>query len=171
MVGLISGLTSCRRGCVSFEMIEQVFDCPVRWERSTPLPTPPVQRVEERGGGNDVRRYDDPVQVQGADSVDPTSDPAQFLWRGRLWKVRQVLARWVETAPWWQDGQVQALTAGTDLPEAPARGARDAGGAATLLAERDCWRVEAGRPGAAPGVFDLWRARGDGEWRLVGCQD
>jgi len=120
-----------------------------------------------------MRRYDDPVEVRAADSVDPTSDPAHFLWRGRFWKVRRVLARWVETPPWWQGEQVQALT-GTDQPGTPAGRAGDGVGhldGDLLLAERDCWRVEAGRPGTPPGVFDLWRARGDGRWRPVGCQD
>ena len=44
-----------------------------------------------------MRRYDDPVEVRkGADE-----DPDQFLWRGRLWQVREVVAHWVETGAWW----------------------------------------------------------------------
>ena len=55
-----------------------------------------------------MRRYDDPVEVRRG-PVDATPSqartigrPTQFLWRGRLWKVRAVLAHWVETGPWWQ---------------------------------------------------------------------
>lgn len=93
-----------------------------------------------------MRRYDDPVEVrQGGDG------PEQFLWRGRLWKVRSVLAHWVETGPWWQ-------------------------GAGDLLAERELWRVEAGRGPVdlgedRSGVFDLALDWSDGCWQLLGCVD
>lgn len=99
-----------------------------------------------------MRQYDDPVEVRRGEEQDPD----QFLWRGRLWKVRAVVAHWVETGPWWQ-------------------GAADR--------ERELWRVEAGR-GAPPvrpvpdeespptyGVFDLSFDWTDGRWQLVGCLD
>ena len=47
-----------------------------------------------------MRQYDDPVEVRRGEAEDPD----QFLWRGRLWKVRAVVAHWVETGPWWQGG-------------------------------------------------------------------
>lgn len=108
-----------------------------------------------------MRQYDDPVEVRRGDEQDPD----QFLWRGRLWKVRAVVAHWVETGPWWQ-------------------GAAERDGAAgDPLGERELWRVEAGR-GAAPvrpvpdeesspthGVFDLSFDWTDGRWQLVGCLD
>ena len=104
-----------------------------------------------------MRQYDDPVEVRRGDAEDPD----QFLWRGRLWKVRAVVAHWVETGPWWQGS---GTTSG-------------AGGAAgDLVAERELWRVEAGR-GLQPadaegyGVFDLSFDWTDGRWQLVGCQD
>src|ERR1044072_317474 len=34
--------------------------------------------------------------------VSGMEGPEEFLGRGRLWKVRAVLAHWVETGPWWQ---------------------------------------------------------------------
>jgi len=102
--------------------------------------------------------------------------PEQFLWRGRLWKVRAVLAHWVETGPWWQAAGVRAVI-GSDDPVAQAPDQRPAP-VEDLLVERELWRVEAGRGGApAPdhgdghGVFDLsfdWNA---GSWQLVGCVD
>ena len=56
-----------------------------------------------------MRRYDDPVEVRkGA-----ADDPEQFLWRGKLWKVRAVLAHWVETGSWWQSAGARAAI-GTD---------------------------------------------------------
>ena len=47
-----------------------------------------------------MRQYDDPVEVRRGEA----EDPEQFLWRGRLWKVRAVVAHWVETGAWWQAG-------------------------------------------------------------------
>ena len=54
-----------------------------------------------------MRRYDDPVEVRkGADE-----DPDQFLWRGRLWQVREVVAHWVETGAWWARPSGDAVAA------------------------------------------------------------
>ena len=126
-----------------------------------------------------MRRYDDPVDVRKG-WVTGVEGPEQFLWRGRLWKVRAVLAHWVETTPWWQSSGVRAVI-GTDDPPAPdALDASDAHGArgADLLVERELWRVEAGRgAGSAAegaegaGVFDLSFDWSDGCWQLVGCED
>ncbi len=108
-----------------------------------------------------MRRYDDPVDVRKG-WVAGVEAPEQFLWHGRLWKVRAVLGHWVETAPWWQ-----------------APGERDG----DLVAERELWRVEAGRgslgtAGAGSGgssggngVFDLSFDWADGHWQLIGCAD
>jgi hypothetical protein len=56
-----------------------------------------------------MRRYDDPVEVRKG----PEESPEQFLWRGKLWKVRAVLAHWVETGSWWQSADARAVL-GTD---------------------------------------------------------
>ena len=99
-----------------------------------------------------MRQYDDPVEVRR----DEAQDPDQFLWRGRLWKVRAVVAHWVETGPWWQAAS-GAVTSGGD--------------AGDLLAERELWRVEAGRDRETSGVFDLSFDWSEGCWQLVGCLD
>lgn len=114
-----------------------------------------------------MKQYDDPVEVRRGDA----EDPEQFLWRGRLWKVRAVVAHWVGAGPRWQ------AAAGHDgAAAAPAV-------AGSPSAGREVWRVEAGRgmagrvrlvDGAEPeglGVFDLSFDRSDGRWQLVGCQD
>ncbi len=92
-----------------------------------------------------MRQYDDPVEVRRGE----TDGPEQFLWRGRLWKVRAVVAHWVETVPWWQASA----------------------GPSDLVAERELWRVEAGRSLESVGVFDLSFDWTDGCWQLVGCLD
>lgn len=131
-----------------------------------------------------MRRYDDPVEVlrgpvPGADEATVTA-PQQFLWHGRLWKVRSVVAHWVETAPWWHSSSARAV-----MGEEPreVRGAEEPAVPRTwdevqrdLLTERELWRVVAGRPGGdrqetTSGVFDLAHDRADGCWQLVGCQD
>ena len=129
-----------------------------------------------------MRRYDDPVETRMG-QVSGTDGPEQFLWRGRLWKVRAVLAHWVETGPWWQSGSARAVI-GSDEPVTPAvtPAATPAAGApgglrgADLLGERELWRVEAGRgpvggAGDGGGVFDLAFDWSDGRWALVGCAD
>ena len=123
-----------------------------------------------------MRRYDDPVEVRRG-WVTGVEAPEQFLWHGRLWKVRAVIAHWVETAPWWQSSGVRATIGSED---APVEGAPASAPAGDLLVERELWRVEAGR-GAGPaagdgvsgggGVFDLSFDWSDGRWQLIGCVD
>jgi hypothetical protein len=109
-----------------------------------------------------MRLYDDPVEVRRGE----TEGPDQFLWRGRLWKVREILAHWVETGPWWQSAGVRAVV-GSDEPTDPGPGRV----ATDLLVEREMWRVEAGRGSGRDGVFDLSFSWTDGCWQLVGCVD
>ena len=125
-----------------------------------------------------MRRYEDPVDVRKG-WVTGVEGPEQFLWHGRLWKVRAVLAHWVETTPWWQSSGARAVV-GSDDPVADAGGDptdRPADGPGTdLLVERELWRVEAGSGravGGVPGggVFDLSFDWTDGAWLLVGCAD
>ena len=130
-----------------------------------------------------MRRYDDPVETRMG-QVSGIEGPEQFLWRGRLWKVRAVLAHWVETGPWWQSGGARAVIGSDEPVDDPAQGSTRTV-AADLLGERELWRVEAGRgPGPVPvvegeepsagdggGVFELAFDWSDGRWALVGCAD
>ena len=114
-----------------------------------------------------MRQYDDPVEVRRGES----EGPEQFLWRGRLWKVRAVVSHWVETGPWWQ-----ASTSSTDSVIDPVTDL-----VTGMVAERELWRVEAGRGAQSlgtqvvgeenVGIFDLSFDWTDGRWQLVGCQD
>jgi Family of unknown function (DUF6504) len=116
-----------------------------------------------------MRRYDDPVETRMG-RVSGMEGPEQFLWRGRLWKVRAVLAHWVETGPWWQSGGARAVI-GSDEPVEGATTHRSA----DFLGERELWRVEAGRgpedAAGGAGVFELAFDWSDGRWALVGCAD
>ncbi|MGI9155570.1 MAG: DUF6504 family protein [Marmoricola sp.] len=124
-----------------------------------------------------MRRYDDPVDVRKGQvhgSAGPVEGPEQFLWRGRLWQVRDVVAHWVETGPWWQSAGVRAVL-GSDTATA------ETGGDLRYvdpLHEREVWRVEAARGRAVSavddpgfGVFDLVFDWASGSWRLSGCAD
>jgi hypothetical protein len=70
-----------------------------------------------------MRLYDDPVEVRRG-LVNGVEAPAQFVWRGRLWVVHEIIAHWMETGAWW----VQAPAEDPDL-----------------IAEREVWRVGASR--------------------------
>jgi hypothetical protein len=130
-----------------------------------------------------MRRYADPVEVRRG-PVEPgpgAEGPQQFLWHGRLWKVRAVLAHWVETSPWWQSSGVHAVIGAESAAAETTEPARLPLG--DLLTERELWRVEAGRPrppavtpdgeteSGVSGVFDLSFDWADGCWTLVGCTD
>jgi hypothetical protein len=129
-----------------------------------------------------VRRYDDLVEVRkgpvpgyGADGPGSAADlafatfpddlpvgdaPQQFLWRGRLWQVRSIVAHWVETGAWW-------LRRPEERP-----------GGSELMREREVWRVTAARGRAVAtsddpgfGVFDLAFDPSAGRWALAGSLD
>src|SRR3954465_1694855 len=90
--------------------------------RATSTPPAPgritgVERALAARGAGRMRRYDDPVETRMG-LVSGVEGPEQFLWRGRLWKVRAVVAHWVETGPWWQSGRARAVI-GSDEPAAP----------------------------------------------------
>jgi hypothetical protein len=125
-----------------------------------------------------MRRYDDPVEVRKG----PEESPEQFLWRGKLWKVRAVLAHWVETGSWWQSADARAVLGTDDTGDTGDTGDMgDMGVAARgqdLLGERELWRVEAAagmtvdpEGDRGGGVFDLSFDWADGSWQLVGCVD
>ncbi len=88
--------------------------------------------------------------------------PEQFLWRGRLYRVTEVVDHWQERRDWWREAATRPL------------------GEVSLA--RQVWRVSAspGRSGV-PGVYDLGvdtgagrgPAAGDraGRWLLLRTQD
>jgi hypothetical protein len=106
-------------------------------------------------------RHGDPVEVRRGDDA-----PEQFLWRGRLYVVRAVLARWTESGGWWR-GVRAAHVATTDASAGPID---------IDDRERDWWRVEAdsGRLAALSGgrgVYDLCFDWSRGAWSLARVLD
>ena len=102
-----------------------------------------------------VRRYHDTIDVQSAEA------PSAFVWRGRLYVVREVLDHWRERRAWWRE----ALD--------PQDGAGPVGGDR----EQEVWRVEAsaGRL-RGTGVYDLTRdgptgPGGERQWQHVRVAD
>lgn len=89
-----------------------------------------------------MRRYDDPVEVRRGEHEGPD----QFLWRGRLWQVRDIVAHWEAEREFWR------VTAGR-------------GRAAAM--------VRAAGPDGDPGleIFDLTFDWASGDWRLAGAVD
>jgi len=128
-----------------------------------------------------VRRFSDVVQVrvrseqQSEQQSEPVRQqegpvagaarerPEAFIWKGRLYVVREVLAQWRERRAWWHDA--------LDAEESQVRPGETLVAAAS---EQHVWRVEAS-PGwsFAPGVYDLAHdasPRGD-HWSLVRVAD
>jgi hypothetical protein len=100
-----------------------------------------------------TRLHADPVEVRRRDDA-----PEQFLWRGRLYLVQAVLARWTESGGWWRRDASPVLD-----------GSFDDG-------EREWWRVEAGSGrlaalSAGTGVYDLCFDWSRGAWSLARVLD
>lgn len=153
------------------------------------------------------RRYDDLVEVRttggagdfgaadgAADGWSASCAPVTFLWRDRLYVVREVLGHWYERRMWWRETAASALLGLRSDVDVAAQGAAPSGrGARTATAlalevapssrsstepaEREVWRVEAAAGRSSPvGVYDLVRDLGPGasqadSWRLVRLDD
>jgi len=120
-----------------------------------------------------VRRYDEPIDVQTRPGApDEPAQPTAFVWRGRLYVVRGVLAHWYERRAWWRDtASLTLLGLRADGPgtaaapevagAAAAQGTVAARAATSVLpdaGEREVWRVEAAAGRSSPvGVYELVR--------------
>lgn len=109
-----------------------------------------------------MRRYADPVEVRPASSgASPQEDgePSAFLWRGRLYVVRDVLGHWRERRSWWSSASVRMVHGESAPVDGSSAGA--AGGhvlIADLAQEQEVWRVSASPGRSYPaGVYDLCR--------------
>jgi hypothetical protein len=109
-----------------------------------------------------ARRHADPVEVVRRDCV-----PAQFLWHGRLYVVREVLDHWLRSGAWWQSAALTRLTSGESTT-----GPTTTAGPVGLDDEREFWRVEAapGRSGARA-VVELCHVLSAGTWTVTAIHD
>ena len=113
-----------------------------------------------------MRQYDDPVEVRRGRGRGPRPVPVA---RPAVEGARRARAL----------GGDRPVVAVRRRPGGDRHGRRrraGAGSAADLLAERELWRVEAGRgvqvaDAETYGVFDLSFDWTDGRWQLVGCAD
>ncbi|MEO8519239.1 MAG: DUF6504 family protein [Dermatophilaceae bacterium] len=139
-----------------------------------------------------VRRYEEPIEVRagagavavavGIDSAggsagykagDKAGDtgsfsdrtPSAFLWRGRLYVVRDVIGHWRERRAWWRE-----VLDPDEGERGTAPGMSAAKGPDCL--EQEVWRVEAS-PGrlAGTGVYDLGMNGPTRGWRLLRVAD
>jgi hypothetical protein len=110
-------------------------------------------------------RVGDDVSVRVGEGAEPA--PETFLWRGRLYLVREVLGHWRERRAWWTGAAARAVHGESQVAltgSASAVGSTAVGSVATGPAttgrepEREVWRVDAGagRTGLR-GVYDLCR--------------
>jgi hypothetical protein len=103
------------------------------------------------------RRYDHPVRDSVEVRHEHGTPPSQFVWRGRLYVVRGVLAHWVEVGAWWRSRLPDGMPARVDEHG------------------REVWRVEgqAARGGrtASCGVYDLAYDQRVAAWTLVRAHD
>lgn len=140
-----------------------------------------------------ARRCAETIEVRRGDNA-----PEQFLWRGRLYLVRAVLATWTESGGWWHGPAARPLFGVEDasaaevpaddlvlstIPPAPRWGQRAwgepapeigaaVGGIAVDDGERECWRVEAGAGyRAGTGVYDLCFDWAVGRWSITRVLD
>lgn len=116
-----------------------------------------------------MRRYDELIEVRRG-LVAGQEAPAQFIWRDRLWVVRDVISHWIETGAWWEQPGVAALFGrGCGPTQVTPAGASTSTTGVDLLGEHELWRVEArrGRLVLGSGVFDLSFDWALGQWRLV----
>ncbi len=112
-----------------------------------------------------MRRYAESVEVRSA-SPEGAGAPSAFLWRGRLYVVRDVLDHWRERRSWWSSPAALRVhgegAPGVDgalaLDAAPPVAAGARGQVADLAQEREVWRVSASPGRIHPGgIYDLCR--------------
>lgn len=128
-----------------------------------------------------VRRYEEPIEVRAARQAESAAGeggapgaPDAFVWRGRLYVVREVLDHWQERRPWWRDaldggepagqgmqrrqgGQGgQGRPAAQGAPGTPGRSVGDSGGVPSAMGAR----------GAAAPPAVLGDARERQVWRV-----
>ena len=97
-----------------------------------------------------ARRYDEPVQVDHRDN-----EPVAFVRRHRGYVVREVLAHWWETGPWWEALERTGTASAGEVSDD----------------ERELWRVEAAAPGRSSVIVELAHFWSTGRWTVAAVLD
>jgi hypothetical protein len=103
-----------------------------------------------------TKRYDEPIDVT-ADPVEAHA-PVAFSWRGRRYDVDQRLERWREAGEWWNGDRRRDREYFRVL-------ARPSGALATGHLDADGFMY------SATAVYDVYRDRAAGVWRLARVWD
>jgi hypothetical protein len=110
------------------------------------------------------RRYGGVVHVRLA---EPEAEgPSAFVWRERLYVVREVLGHWRARSSWWEGAGGRALHGEVDA--APSAGVA---AVSVLGADDEVWRVAASAGWRADvGTYDL-SPGASGAWRMLRVVD
>jgi len=102
-----------------------------------------------------------PQVAQGAQpGVLPAGAPLRFDWRGRTYRVVDILGHWLDNDPWWRGMQPR------DVPQSAA----DVTG--IRYRSRRVWQVEATNTETAQiGVYELAQEADSGQWWLLRLWD
>ncbi len=113
-----------------------------------------------------ARRYAEVIEVTRGDDA-----PAQFVWRGRHYTVREVLAHWIRTGAWWQQ-VASGVIAGNDptSPTPSGAGSESAPLVTVPIPPAPRWGQRAwGEPAPDVGAAGQWGEIDDDEreyWRV-----
>lgn len=116
-----------------------------------------------------MRGYREALEV----ATDEHEAPRTFVWRGRRYRVTQVLETWREHLPWWRlalPSEARREAEGGGLAEGDSDETCRPGARLEYETEQRIWRVEAaaGRL-ATTGVFEM--AHSGSGWRLRRLSD
>jgi Family of unknown function (DUF6504) len=103
-----------------------------------------------------TKRYDEPIDVTADPIVDDA--PIAFAWRGKRYEVDQRLESWREAGQWWASSEITDKEFFRVL-------ARPSGVSSSGDVDADGFLITAGA------VFDLYRDRVRGGWRLARIWD
>ncbi len=104
-----------------------------------------------------TKRYDETIEVT-PDPIDPGA-PLTFSWRGRRYDIDERLSSWREAGEWWNGTAAREREYHRVL-------ARPAGAMATGELDDDGFLI--GSPSA---VYDIYRDRLKGDWRMARLWD
>ena len=111
-----------------------------------------------------AKRYEDPIEV-ATEEAGSDNAPLAFRWRGRQYFVDERLSSWREAGEWWRAQASNSGSNGVKEREYFRVLAHPAGMGATGDLDADGFIV------SCSSVYDIYRDRIKGEWRLARIWD